>query len=64
LDDIPGMAAIAAEDPQIMLELHDMLEEVDWLLRDLANEIERRSPQMDGLSQAALGGLVDQLRPS
>jgi HD-GYP domain-containing protein (c-di-GMP phosphodiesterase class II) len=61
-EDIPGMAAIAAEDAGVMAELRDMLDEVDWALRDLANEIERRSPSIDGLSKAALDGLVDQFR--
>ncbi|MES2068719.1 MAG: HD domain-containing phosphohydrolase [Pseudomonadota bacterium] len=62
--DIQGMAAIAGNDAQILAELRDMLEEIDWLFGDLANEIERRSPELDGISTAALGELVEQLRPN
>jgi hypothetical protein len=39
-----------------------MLDEMDWLLADLANEIDRRSPELDGLSAGALQNLVQQLR--
>ena len=61
---IPGVVAIAGDDAQILTELRDMLSEIDWLLRDLAHEIERRAPQLDGLSQVALEELVMQLRDS
>lgn len=61
---VTGIVTIAGDDDQILTELRDMLSEIDWLLRDLANEIDRRAPQLDGLSQVALDELVAQLRDS
>lgn len=63
-DNMAGMLAIAGEDPAILLELRGMLDEMNWLMHDLANEIERRSPELAGLAQGSLQGLVDQLRPA
>lgn len=60
--DIQGMMAIAADDPAILKELRDMLSEIDWLLRDLANEIERRSPALDDICKLALQEWVEKLR--
>ena len=62
-DNMASMLQIASEDPGILLELRGMLDEMDWLLHDLANEIDRRSPELAGLSQGALKGLMGQLRP-
>jgi HD-GYP domain-containing protein (c-di-GMP phosphodiesterase class II) len=61
--DVSGMEALAKEDPQVLAELNDMLDELDWMLRDVANEIERRSPEVDVFSKTALGELVEQFRP-
>ncbi|MBI3286067.1 MAG: HD domain-containing protein [Burkholderiales bacterium] len=61
-EDIHGIEAIAGDDAQILTELRDMLSEIDWLLRDLANEIDRRKPVVDGVSQVALSELVTHLR--
>lgn len=60
--DIQGMMSVAADDPAILKELRDMLSEIDWLLRDLANEIERRSPPLDDICKLALQEWVEQLR--
>ncbi|MES2018824.1 MAG: HD domain-containing phosphohydrolase [Pseudomonadota bacterium] len=63
-DNMASMLAVAKEDPAIMRELSGMLDEMDWLMQDLANEIDRRSPELAGLSQGALKGLLGQLRPA
>ncbi len=62
-DDMTSMLAWIQDDPEVLAELRSMLDEMDWLLADLANEIERRSPELNGLSQAALKGLMQHLRP-
>ncbi|MES2126011.1 MAG: HD domain-containing phosphohydrolase [Pseudomonadota bacterium] len=61
-DNMASMLAIAREDPAILLELRGMLDEMEWLLEDLANEIDRRSPELEGMSQGALKGLLGRLR--
>lgn len=38
-----------------------MLDELEWLASDLANEINRRSPQLSPQTQSALNGLLLQL---
>ena len=63
-DNMPSMLAVAREDPAILMELRGMLDEMDWLLQDLANEIDRRSPELVGLSSGALNGLLGHLRPA
>jgi HD-GYP domain-containing protein (c-di-GMP phosphodiesterase class II) len=63
-DNMPSMLAVAREDPAILMELRGMLDEMDWLLTDLANEIDRRSPELVGLSSGALNGLLGHLRPA
>ena len=62
-DHIDDILALSREDPAILLELHTMLEEMEWLQLDLANEIDRRAPQLQGLAPDALSGLVQHLRP-
>ncbi|SFF52558.1 HD domain-containing protein [Duganella sp. CF458] len=62
-DDMTSMLAMMQDDPEVLAELRSMLDEMDWLLADLANEIDRRSPELDGLSQGALQGLMQRLRP-
>jgi hypothetical protein len=62
-DNMASMLAVAREDPAILMELRGMLDEMDWLLTDLANEIDRRSPQLAGMSSGALNGLLGHLRP-
>jgi len=61
-DDMTSMLAMMQDDPVVLRELRHMLDEMDWLLADLANEIDRRSPELDGLSAGALKHLMDQLR--
>jgi HD-GYP domain-containing protein (c-di-GMP phosphodiesterase class II) len=61
-DNMASMLSIASEDPAILLELRGMLDEMDWLMQDLANEIDRRSPELVGLSQGVLKGLMGKLR--
>ncbi len=62
-DHIDDILALSREDPAILLELHTMLDEMEWLQLDLANEIDRRAPQLAGLASAPLSGLVHHLRP-
>lgn len=62
-DNMTSMLAMMQDDPAVLAELRAMLDEMDWLLADLANEIDRRSPELDGLSQGALKDLMQHLRP-
>ena len=62
-DDMTSMLAMMQDDLEVLAELRSMLDEMDWLLADLANEIDRRSPELDGLSQGALKDLMQHLRP-
>jgi HD-GYP domain-containing protein (c-di-GMP phosphodiesterase class II) len=62
-DNMASMLAIARDDPEVLFELREMLDEMDWLLADLAHEIERRSPELAGLQQGALKGLLEHLQP-
>ncbi|NHQ87777.1 HD domain-containing protein [Iodobacter sp. HSC-16F04] len=61
-DDVQAVQAYGLEDPEMLAELQAMLSEMEWMLFDLANEIERRSPALDGISQEALKDLVFHLR--
>jgi hypothetical protein len=61
-DNMESMLAIARDDPQVLLELRGMLDEMDWLMRDLVHEMDRRSPELVGLSAGALKGLTDHLK--
>jgi HD-GYP domain-containing protein (c-di-GMP phosphodiesterase class II) len=63
-ENMAGMLELVAEDPAIALELGGMLDEMEWLLGDLANEIERRAPELASLSEGALDTLVERLRQS
>ncbi|MES2298809.1 MAG: HD domain-containing phosphohydrolase [Pseudomonadota bacterium] len=62
-DNMASMLAIARDDPEVLFELRGMLDEMDWLLADLAHEIDRRSPELAGLSQGELKGLLEHLKP-
>lgn len=62
-DNMASMLAIARDDPEILVELRGMLDEMDWLMQDLANEIDRRSPELAGLEMGSLKGLLGHLRP-
>ncbi|MBA5605218.1 HD domain-containing protein [Duganella sp. FT3S] len=61
-DNMGSMLAMTQDAPELRVELHAMLDEMDWLLRDLANEIDRRSPELSGLSHGALKDWQLQLR--
>jgi putative nucleotidyltransferase with HDIG domain len=61
-DNMANMLEIAQDDALLQGELRSLLDEMDWLLRDLANEFDRRSPELTGLSQGALKELLDKLR--
>jgi putative nucleotidyltransferase with HDIG domain len=61
-DNLANMLEIAQDDAMLQGELRSLLDEMNWLLRDLANEFDRRSPELTGLSQGALKDLLDQLR--
>jgi HD-GYP domain-containing protein (c-di-GMP phosphodiesterase class II) len=63
-DDIHGIQTIAQDDPSLKVELQMMLNEMEWILNDMANEIDRRSPTLDGVPQAVFNDLVYQLRES
>ncbi|MYN02419.1 hypothetical protein GTP41_09935 [Pseudoduganella sp. DS3] len=56
------MLTLVQDDPAMLAELRALLDEMDWLLVDLANEIDRRSPELDGLSAGALKDLQGFLR--
>ncbi len=60
-DNLESLLALAHDDPVLLQELHAMVDEMDWLLRDLAKEIDRRSPELIGLQQGALKDLLEQL---
>ncbi|AZN36695.1 HD-GYP domain-containing protein [Iodobacter ciconiae] len=61
-DDVQAMHTFGQNDPEMLAELQAMLSEMEWMLYDLANEIERRSPALDGVSQEALKDLIFHLR--
>ncbi|MFC7420390.1 HD-GYP domain-containing protein [Iodobacter arcticus] len=61
-DDVTAMYSFGQDDPEMLAELQAMLSEMEWMLYDLANEIDRRSPTLDGISQEALKDLVFHLR--
>ena len=60
-ESMASMLVIAQDDPDMLRELHRMLDELEWLASDLANEIDRRSPELSPLAQGALNGLLVQL---
>jgi HD-GYP domain-containing protein (c-di-GMP phosphodiesterase class II) len=62
-DHVDSMLDIARGDPGLLLELRGLLDELDWLLLDLAHEIGRRSPQMAGLPHMPIDGLILHLQP-
>jgi len=61
-DDVQSIVAVAEGDPGILMELHCVLDEIDWLLQDLANEIDRRTLQFDGATLSTMDDLQKQLR--
>jgi hypothetical protein len=61
-DDIHGMQTAAQEDPNLQQQLQTMLNEMEWILNEMANEIERRSPLCDGIPPNMFEELVQQLR--
>jgi HD-GYP domain-containing protein (c-di-GMP phosphodiesterase class II) len=61
-DNITSMLSMVQGEPELLRELRAMLDELEWLQGDLANEIDRRSPELSGLSQGALQDLLAQLR--
>lgn len=61
-DHVDTMLCIAREDPGILGELRALLDELEWLLQDLANEIGRREPELAGMPYGPLDGLVSHLR--
>ena len=63
-DHSDSMLGIAQDHPHVLLELRTMLDEMEWLQLDLANEIDRRSAELLGLSRAPLSDLLRHLRPT
>jgi len=63
-DHVDGMLDIARGDSAIQLELRSMLDELEWLLQDLANEIGRRAPELASLPSSPLSSLLNLLRPA
>lgn len=59
---VASLLSSAHEDLRLLRELRAILDELDWLLRDLVNEIDRRSPELAGLSPGALRDLLGQLQ--
>ncbi len=53
---------LAREDSEVLVELHASLNELDWLMVDIANEVERRTAALDQLTRATVAGLVSLLR--
>jgi hypothetical protein len=49
--------------PAVLLELRTMLDEIEWLLQDLAIEIDRRAAQLQSLPAKPLQDLLMRLRP-
>lgn len=62
-DHMASMLQLAYDDPGMRQELDAMLDELAWLGRDLANEIDRRAAQFAGLPQSSLDNLIHYLRP-
>ncbi|PHV17627.1 hypothetical protein CSQ90_04575 [Janthinobacterium sp. BJB303] len=60
-ESMASMLVLARDDPDMLRELRRMLDELEWLASDLAHEIDRRSPQLSPLAQAALTALLAQL---
>ena len=58
-----SMLYIAQEDPAVLLEVRTMLDEIEWLLHDLAIEIDRRAAQLQRLPSKPLQDLLERLRP-
>jgi hypothetical protein len=58
-----SMLFIAQDDPDVLLELRTMLDEIEWLLQDLAIEIDRRAAQLNSLPPRPLQDLLERLRP-
>ena len=61
-ESMASMLVTAQDDPDMLAELRHMLDELEWLASDLANEIDRRSPQLSPLAQGALNELLVQLQ--
>ncbi|MES2039384.1 MAG: HD domain-containing phosphohydrolase [Pseudomonadota bacterium] len=61
-EDVQGMMEIAGDDEHILEELRDIIGEIDWLLRDLANEIDRRAPPLNEKTNQMLSQWVILLR--
>jgi hypothetical protein len=63
-DHVDSMLDIARGDSAILLELRSMLDELEWLLQDLAYEIGRRAPELASLPASPLSSLLNLLRPA
>lgn len=50
-DDTAALMDIAREDGDVLRELEATLDELDWMMRDIANEIERRTTTPDNVYQ-------------
>ena len=61
-DDLEVLLEIAREDSIVLNELRATLDELDWLMADIANEIERRTAALDVQSRSAVEELVVLLR--
>lgn len=60
-DDMTMVLALVEGDEGAVRELVSFTEELAWLMSDLANEIERRTPSLDPATRTALSGLVGAL---
>ena len=61
-DDAEALLELSREDPKVLSEIQATLDELVWLMIDIANEIERRTITMSAAQQATLGELIMLLR--
>ena len=57
-----GLFAWVSEEASLLSELNNTLEELQWLMLDIANELERRTEQLEGLAEVIVGEMVILLR--
>lgn len=60
--DVEVLLELAGEDDQVLTELRATLDELDWLMIDIANEVERRTATLDPLTRSTVAELISFLR--
>lgn len=61
-EDAEALLELSREDPKVLSEIQATLDELVWLMIDIANEIERRTITMSSIQQVTLGELIALLR--